>query len=80
MVRFDFFCTIRSILLLSVSSLDKCVVCVAINFNTIKKIRVDKCKIQCFQQFVVDFGTHFIKDTGKFNKVFVDKRYVLLPR
>ena len=53
---------------------------VAINFNTTKKIRVNKCKIQCFQQFVVDFGAYFIKDTGKFNNLFIDKIYVLLPR
>ena len=34
---------------------------VAIDFNTIEEVRVDKCKIQCFQQFIVDFGAYFIK-------------------
>ena len=54
------------------------IICVAINFNIIEKVRVDKCKLQCFQQFIVDFGAYFIKNTTKLNNLFINKIYMLL--
>ena len=42
--------------------------------------KMQSSEIQCFQQFIVDFGVYFIKNTSKFNNLFIDEIYMLLPR
>jgi len=45
---------------------------VAINFNAIQQVRVDKCIINSYKNFIRQYVTYLVKNASKFKNFVVD--------